>query len=303
MPIRLTAVVSHDAGGAEVVSSHVRRTAGPFVCVLDGPARAVFQRKNIQPSDVPLEMAIEQADAVLCSMSWQSDLEYRAVQQARGSNKHVVVFLDHWVNYRGRLVRSASSLMPDEIWVGDRYAYELAAREFPGVLVRQVANYFWHDVEEEVRAFGPARRSSVGGVDILYVGEIIEEFSLSRGVDAPPYNYTERLALEYFLDNLAIVFESVNSVTIRPHPAEPPDKYAWATRRYGSTVRSSSNATLVEDICNADVVVGCESMAMVLGVIAGKRVLCSIPPGGKPCALPHPEIESLRTLLSAGAEP
>ena len=48
----------------------------------------------------------------------------------------------------------------------------------------------------------------------------------------------------------------------------------------------------------ADVVVGCASMAMVVGLLAKKRVICSIPPGGRMCALPQKGIEHLQVLVS-----
>jgi hypothetical protein len=36
---------------------------------------------------------------------------------------------------------------------------------------------------------------------------------------------------------------------------------------------------------------------MVIGLIAGKRVLSCIPPEGMPCPLPQPEIEMLREMV------
>jgi hypothetical protein len=41
----MIAVVSHDAGGAEILSSWLRRCAEPYCVVLDGPAQVIFQRK------------------------------------------------------------------------------------------------------------------------------------------------------------------------------------------------------------------------------------------------------------------
>jgi hypothetical protein len=42
-------------------------------------------------------------------------------------------------------------------------------------------------------------------------------------------------------------------------------------------------------------------MAMVIGLIGGKRVISCIPPGGPACALPQAEIESMRNLLGQSA--
>lgn len=38
-------------------------------------------------------------------------------------------------------------------------------------------------------------------------------------------------------------------------------------------------------------------MAMVIGLLAQKRVISCIPPGGRPCSLPQKEIEPLSELI------
>ena len=53
---------------------------------------------------------------------------------------------------------------------------------------------------------------------------------------------------------------------------------------------SSSKNSLIENLVNADIVIGCETMAMVVALQANKKVISSIPPGGRKCMLPHDEI-------------
>jgi hypothetical protein len=292
----VAAIVSHDAGGAEVLSSYVRRNSVSGYFVLGGPAEAIFARKLGALQATPLEEAILKADWVLCSTSWQSDLEYRAIQLARALGKHVVVFLDHWMNYAMRLVRAADSRLPDEIWVADRIAAALAARELPGVPVVVVDNPFFADIRQELQQIRSSPRPA-GGLHVLYAGEIIDEFSRARGPDAQPYGYTEEQALTYFLKNMDALGTPVDRVTVRPHPAEPPDKYAWALD-IDRRVRLGGRAPLLEEIACCDVVAGCESMALVVGLLAGRRVISCVPPGGKACELPQPEIEHLQALVS-----
>ena len=54
---------------------------------------------------------------------------------------------------------------------------------------------------------------------------------------------------------------------------------------------------LLEEILKNDIIVGCESMAMIIGLIAKRRVISAIPPQGKDCILPHPEIEHLKSFI------
>jgi hypothetical protein len=287
------AIVSYDAGGAEVLSSYVRRHPGQYTYSLGGPAVGIFRRKGIDGPNMSVEAAVAGADRILCSASWPSDLEYRAIQLARAAGKHVTVFLDHWINYRARLLRSPRSVLPNEIWVGDADAEAIAARELPGVPIKRLANPYLLEFESELEQLGERTTR----YDALYVAEIIDECSATL-LNQAPYHYTEESALRYFLDNVQNVLPSATSVRIRPHPAEPRDKYDWAAAEYGPLVHISANTTLLEDIAATRVVVGCESMAMVVALTAGRRVICSIPPGGKPCALPHSGIESLQALLT-----
>ena len=62
-------------------------------------------------------------------------------------------------------------------------------------------------------------------------------------------------------------------------------------------IAESSNKTLLEQIIEADIVVGCESMGMVVGLLAKKRVISSIPKEGRSCSLPQSNIEHLQILV------
>jgi hypothetical protein len=88
----------------------------------------------------------------------------------------------------------------------------------------------------------------------------------------------------------------IKHIVIRPHPSELPSKYDWALAKFNLPLRHGGIQTLLQEIIDCDVVVGCESMAMVVGLLAGKRVVSSIPPWGRQCSLPYPEIESLKNL-------
>ena len=80
----MIAVVSHDAGGAEILSSWLRQNKQPYCLVLGGPAIAIFQRKLGNCKIDPLAQAIELCDWVLCGTSWQSNLEKEAIAEAKG---------------------------------------------------------------------------------------------------------------------------------------------------------------------------------------------------------------------------
>ena len=102
-------VAAHDAGGAEVLSSLLRRTgalaAGDVRLALAGPARAVFERKLGSVLNRSLPDALDGAGSLLGGTGWQTRFEFDAFCAARDRSIHSIAVLDHWTNYRERFER------------------------------------------------------------------------------------------------------------------------------------------------------------------------------------------------------
>jgi len=294
------AVVSHDAGGAEILSSYLRREPRPHLLAIEGPARKVFERKFGSIRTIAPELAIQSASWVLCGTSWQSDLEWRSLRLARVMGKRSVTFLDHWVNYRQRFKRGGEQHLPDEIWVADEYAARLASDCFAGLPIRLMGNPYFEDLRAELKTMrgpDPARRA---GPVVLYICEPVRAHALFQHGNERYWGYVEEEVLAYLLQNLQAIASDIARIVVRPHPSEPGGKYSWVPEQSEVPVEISDQTTLIQDIAAADIVVGIESMAMVVGLLAGKRVLTAIPPGGRSCVLPHDGIESLRNLVGGG---
>lgn len=295
----MIAVISHDAGGAEILGSYVRRQGLDCCLVLEGPARKIFERKLGAVDTLPLEEAVRQSASVLCGTSWQSDLEFNAIKLARALGKHSVAYLDHWVNYRERFVRSGETVLPDEIWVGDAMAEAMAKKTFPSLPVTLVDNPYVQDVRQELAAIQTHRSSSPDSVSVLYVCEPTGEHALMRYGNARFWGYVEEEALRYFLANVAALGKPIERLLIRPHPSERTGKYNWVQDEFELPIEIGGARTLLEEIADSDFVVGCGSMAMVVALLAGKKVISCIPPGGGTSVLPHPGIVSLQDILES----
>jgi hypothetical protein len=296
-------VVSHDAGGAEVLASYIARQGTQCVFVLDGPAFSVFERRlGREIESVPIDEGIAQSDWLLCGTSWQSDLEWRAIGAGRRAGKRTIAFLDHWVHFRDRFVRQQTEHLPDEIWVGDAQGEALARQCFAGHSIRLVPNPYFQDIREAAASLGqgiPAAVDAGRGLRILFVCEPLSEHGSREFGNERHWGYTEFDALRYFFDHIKALGKTADHVVVRPHPAEPAGKYEWVADEFGAHVTIGGKKTLLQEIAESDVVVGCESMAMVVGLIVGRRVICCIPPGGSDCTLPQPEIESLQDLVES----
>lgn len=294
------AIVSHDAGGAEILSSWLNRCSSQASVVVAGPAKAIFGRKCPRADFTSLDEALLKSDWVLCGTGWQTSFERQAIARARSLGMKTVAFLDHWVNYRERFDEGGRSVLPDEIWVGDSDAERIARILFDQTPVLLKPNPYVEDLLDEIIGIQAANSASVTN-RALYVCEPIADHALTRHGDERYWGYTEHDALQFFLSNIAAIGQPIDLITIRPHPSEKIDKYRWVDGVIRLRVEFGGNKTLLEETLDSDIVVGCESMAMVVGLLAGKRVISSIPPGGRPCQLPHDAIEHMQQLIGRSA--
>ena len=295
----MIAVISHDAGGAEILSSYVLENDLNCIFVVEGPAQKIFERKLGSFDNHPLEQAIIQSDSILCGTSWQSDLELEALRLGRTHGKRSVAFIDHWVNYEERFHRLDGLVLPDEIWVVDEMAEALAKRTFPNLPIRLFDNPYLKQIRLELANIPLVESTGVGTISVLYVCEPIGEHALLRHGDAHHWGYVESEALHYFLSNCSALDQPVGRIVIRPHPSESEGKYDWVLQEFELPIEIGGHQSLLSDIIESDYVIGCESMAMVVALLAEKRVISSIPPGGRPCVLPHEEIERLQDLVGS----
>lgn len=299
----MLALIAHDAGGAEILSSYVRRSGIQPLFALDGPARAVFERKVGAVPIVGAEEAVHRCTSVLSGTSWQSELEFDALGLARELGKPSAAFIDHWVNYPDRFVRHGVQHLPDEIWVGDEIAEGLAKAQFATLPVRRIENPYLEDVRAQLASRPRRVRSASDPISVLYVCEPVSAHALRQYGDARHFGYLETEAMRFFLSNLGALAQPIAAIRIRPHPAESADKYQWLVTEFDLPIEISSQRELIEEIADCDVVVGCESMAMVIGLLAGKQVFSSIPPSGSPCRLPQPQIVHFRDLVQSARGP
>lgn len=291
-------VISHDAGGAEVVSAWVHEHREfEYSFALAGPAVNVFRRKfGYVPilSNDDVDNGIADASWVLTGTSWGADMEKQAIRSAREKNVRTVSYLDHWTNYAERFELAGERCLPDEIWAGDEHAQRKAMETFPGHPVKLVPNLYFDEMCEHIARIavpkppGEKRR-------VLYVTEPISVVAQKKYGDPRYWGYTEFEALEGYLDYLRPHAGEIARVLLRPHPSEPTTKYSEIITRHSGFFRidESRGRTLFEDCAWADSIVGCDSMAMVVGVLAGKSVYSCIPKGGRPLSLPFPEIVKL----------
>ena len=309
------AVIAHDAGAA----NHIFAWLGdkrPTLC-LAGPAQVLWEahiqkmarvsasRPGLSPkwdsAQCPLPKsalasALSDAATVITGTGWESNLEHDARRLARERGIHSIAVIDHWTNYVDRFVRNGETVLPDEIWVSDSYAADIARRNFPTVTVVQQDNVYLAGLVAEVES----RQLTTVAHDSDRVLYVLEPIRHIWGELTEPGEF---LALDYFLAHRHLAQVSVDAeIRLRPHPSEPIGKYdAWLARQGDPRVRLDQSATLADAIAWSNVVAGCQTYAMVLALACGRKVISTIPAWAPPCALPHQAIEKIAQLDPSGS--
>lgn len=301
-------IVCHDAGGSEVISSWVHRNHLEKQCtfILEGPAVKIFQNKiaNVACFNREyLSIAIEHCDWVLTGTGWSSDLEIKAIQTAKSYQKKVCSYLDHWGNYKERFILKDTLIYPDEIWVGDEDAYKIATKCFTNSKskIQLVPNPYFMDIKDALSSYQNEHINKDGKINILYLCEPNALHSL-RMENHPlaKFGYTELIAIDYFFSIMHKLLSryqlNLRCVRIRPHPSENKNKYDDIISKYSEINSEISHSSFLDDCVWSDWVIGCSTMGLVLGLIAGKKVFSTIPPGGKVLCLPQKDIIRINTL-------
>jgi hypothetical protein len=290
-------LAAHDAGGANLLCSWLRRHRHEHEVslLLGGPARSIFAATIRDIAPLPALPRLEAFDLVLCGSSADADLERHVVRGARAAGTRSAVWLEHWFNFRKRFELAGELVLPDELWVADEHAERLARTELPGPPVILKGNPHLEDGVAEIAEIAARNGSREPGEHILYVsaGTSIG----ARWVTGDPlgWGYDELDILRRYLEHLIRASPAPAGVRLRPHPAEPLHAFASLVTELGSRlpVSLSPGGSIEQDCAWADTVVGTNTMAMVMALKAGRRVVSVIPRDGAPLTLPFEEIERL----------
>lgn len=296
-------IVSNEAGGAEILSSWAKHYPDKYKLkfCLEGPALKIFYRKldfisKIQNLDY-ISQLNPTTDLVLTGSSWTPELERVAISKAKTMGVRCATFLDHWVNYRERFgtLNDWKDRVPDEVWISDEYAYQFAlSLGFPPERVLLKTNPYFEDLKEEILQISRHTDKVERGKDLrlLYVCEPVSDDVERRYGRKDYWGYTEFSLMEQFVSELPYLEDIISQVCIRLHPNEEEHIYDKHLAKYNGSIQvfKSQNANILYDCVWSDIVVGIESMGLVISLLADKKVFSCIPTGGKPCSLPHKEI-------------
>jgi len=307
-------VVAHDAGGANILASLIKKYHNKFdwVICISGPARNIFLQKNIKSSatvvhlinnDIDSILKAQQPDFILTGTSWASELEVRFIKYAKKNKIKSASFLDHWGGYRERFGYPAKWKvnLPDLIFVGDKWAYRIALENgFPADMLFQVENPYFEEIIEEVNSIkqNKIRRRPGSKIKILYISQPIQEHAIKKYNDSHYWRYTEIDVLKNLLEvALTLKAKIPVELKVRLHPSERMSKYNSLLQnknyqgiRKSITISSSLTNSLIKDCMWAGVIIGSGSMVLFIALLAGKKSISYIPDKKRESPLSQKEI-------------
>ena len=281
-------VVSHDAGGAELLSSMVRHELSNYgwtiIAADDSPAKAVFSRKGlnhllVQPEQHgnPFNLFKHSKPDYLFCGTGKNGFEIPYIREAQKQSICSVAFLDHWVNYRERFSYPKINWkqnIPDYVAVGDSYAYRLAD-ELKVFNLLKMRNYYISDLLDKYKKVESQKHDSN---TLLFISERIEECYKAENNKKRIQGFTETKILEKILSNFVTISRNlqIDRVKIRLHPAEPHDKYDKLLSLFSGIdvqVEFPQKKELYSSVVDSCVVVGITSMALFIAHLLDKPVI------------------------------
>lgn len=282
------ALIANDAGSANLLIYYfLGLKVKPSKVFMAGPALKIWQNffEEIIVSS-SIEEAINDCDIVITGTGWQTDIEHEARIIAKDQRIYSIACLDHWVNYKERFIRNHEIILPDEIWVFDDHALDIASKIFFDIKLLLQKNFYLEYIvdsaENEMEPDIP---------ELLYLSEPTRD-------DWGKKIQGEFQALDFFLNNLdKLGLPAEFNFIFRLHPSENISKYREFLDEKNIEYAFDSNEKISTSLAKAEWVIGCQTYALVMACELGKKVYSSLPPAAPKLVLPYIEIRELRDLL------
>ncbi|MFH0772177.1 MAG: hypothetical protein V1933_06125 [Candidatus Omnitrophota bacterium] len=272
-----TAIVSSDAGGAELLAAYVRdrRLKNP-IFYLRGPAIMIFRKRGlIGPSYKFSREWDARISRVLASMSWRDDIAFRMIRMARKRNVKSDMILDSWYDYSGRFGFPEACWrenLPDKLIVCDEVAEKIVWRQhldrFCGV--EKIHSPY---LNELLKAYSYLSKKSGKSNDENSLLFLSSPISQARKSNLKEFSGTVLDESDLLEDVIRICERKKIPVKIRLHPLQKYNRLM----SYGPMIKNVSicdtGNSLAEDLFGCRHVVGFCSTALVIAALAGKTAI------------------------------
>ena len=285
-------VVSHDSGGAELISCFINYTNKKknFYYCLHGPAKKIFEKNIGNFKNISFDkIKNTKFKRIITGTSWESDIENKAILYGKKNKIKTITYLDHWNNYKERFKYKEKLILPDEIFVTDRYALQIAKKKFLKSKITLKQNFYKLKLLKELK-----NKSKSKNKRLLYLTEPIIDYAKKQYGKGSYFGYDEFTLIKKFFQKIDLITKEKLTIIIRNHPSEKKSKYLNIIKNYKARYKIilSKKKNLYDDLNRSDIIIGNQSMAMVMGIFARKKIY-SVLPNLRHKVLPHKNIKYL----------
>ena len=264
-------VISHDAGGAEVLSAYVK--ANPHKNVkyfLKGPAVKIFQKQGLVNDNYHYQGSLtKEFTHLLLSMSWRDEITYEMLKKSKELSIQTEVILDSWYDYAQRFGSPKpgwESILPDAITVVDSVAEKIVYKVGldKHCNIKKVTNYYLESLKDEYKNFDVVESECN---DLLYLSAPLEEV---KGARLAEFATTKTTQFDLLRDISSICRDANITLRIRLHPSENRRNIDKYLDMIDCNFIISENQSILHDFQNAKFVLGYSSLALIQGSVLGK---------------------------------
>jgi hypothetical protein len=257
-------IISNDAGGAEVLSSFVKKFKISAKFLLSGPAKDIFVNKlknNFKKDKIVKKLY--HAQFIITGTSLKNNMEHNAIKYAKNNNIKSASFLDHWVNYEERFIRRRILLLPDYILVGDKNAFKEAKKVFKKKIIL-IKNPYLESIKK-IKNYKKKNCSS-----LLFFSSNIDSYNKLKNIS--DYSVLNNFIIEIKKNK---IFRSIKKIILRKHPSEDFNKYVNFKNGFSDLkIEIDKNLDLKDSLIkNIKYVAGYDSMALVVSKLSGKTTI------------------------------
>ncbi len=282
-------VICSDAGGAEVISSWLLYKKIKFKLTATGPAIKIFKNKfkNIK---IYKSLAVSKKTNFILIGTSVKKYELNHIFKIKRYKIKVIAYLDSWTEYKERFHLRGHYIVPNELWVCDKYAMKIAKKTFNNIPIKLVGNYYLRNL----KTIYIKNKKMVKKKKIIFLSSPIKDFAKIRFNDSNYYNYTEDDIFNFFLKDSIGLKINLAEITIQLHPREDLNTYEKSIKNLDLNIKVNKTKKLIDIFNDANIVVGCNSMALVVAQVAmGKKTINILPKGVKNI-IPYKQVKTIK---------
>ncbi len=264
--IKKIIVFSHDAGGAQILSSYlylnnIKKVFG----ICEGPAKKIFKEKKITVKKKNFKNLINSRANFYTTTSWNSNIEKNAIRSLLLKKQKFITFIDHWENYKKRFYKN---YIPNNIWSFDKTSYNKCKIIFKKKNIFLKKNFFHFYALKKISKYKKPKNYRL---NYLYLTEPLSE--LKKKFYKKKSNFPELKSLVFFLKKI----KNKNiKITIRVHPNDKISKYKKIHKKFKNlNIKFDNQTNIFKQLAQNFNVVSYKSSIMLLALKNKNNVLSS----------------------------